>query len=100
MSPQPSICRPDEFLIRRILHCPNCQRRRRFAVREAAWYGFTATCCACGDSWSDGERQMRPTRRGWRAEASAAARRTWAAAGTFDQAAHHEWLRRQIGAAS
>lgn len=93
----PVICRPPVFLRRRIMFCPVCKHRRRFAVREALWYGPTATCCGCGDSFGDGERLLRPARRGWRKEAVAKAKRTWDAAGPFDRAAWELWFREQLG---
>lgn len=65
---------------RRVLHCPTCKRRRRFYVWAQDWYDPVATCCACGDAWSGGERLMRPACRGWRQERSAWAKRAYAAA--------------------
>lgn len=91
------ICAPPEFLRRFIAFCPTCKGRRRFAGREAAWYGVTVTCCGCGDSWTDGERHPRPFCRGWRAEAAAKAKQLWKTAGKFDPAAHEQWLREQLG---
>lgn len=93
----PVICRPDVYLRRRVLSCPTCKRRRRFAWSEAAWYGATVTCCSCGDSWTNGERHERPFRRGWRKEAAAQARRIWEVAPPFDRAEHSRWLRAQFG---
>lgn len=92
-----ALCAPAEYLSRRILHCPTCKQRRRFAVREAAWYGATVTCCGCGDAWTDGERHERPFKRSWRTEAVADARRTWEAAAAFKDVDHGAWLRRQFG---
>lgn len=91
------ICRAPTFPIRRILNCPTCKQRRRFAGRDTAWYGPTVTCCGCGDSWSDGERHVRPFRRGWRAEAIAAAKELWAEAGEYTRADHEKWLKEQLG---
>lgn len=90
------VCTPDEFLFRRIEHCPTCGGDQRFAVRDAAWYGPTSTCCNCGDSWSEGERRQRPFRRAWRKAAIAAAEQTWEEAGAFDPADYDAWLRAQI----
>lgn len=67
---------------RRVMHCPTCKRRRRFYVWAQDWYDPVATCCACGDAWSGGERMPRPTSRGWRAEAAAQAKAAWRAADT------------------
>lgn len=94
---RPIVCRPPQFPLRRILHCPTCKTRRRFAGLDAPWYGPTWTCCTCGDSWSDGERLMRSNRRGWRAEEAAKAKRTWTEAGQYSLADHHQWLRRHLG---
>ncbi|MBX6386834.1 MAG: hypothetical protein IRZ07_28300 [Microbispora sp.] len=91
------VCAPPVYLHRRITHYPTCQRRRRFSGREQLWYGTTWTCLGCGDSWTDGERHPRPFRRGWRAEAVAAARRDWEQAGRFDRAAHRAWVEEQLG---
>ncbi|WP_328344903.1 hypothetical protein [Micromonospora sp. NBC_00421] len=92
------VCRPNQFLLRRITFCPTEQKRRRFAGRDAAWYGTTWTCCGCGDSWTDGERHERPFRRGWRSAAVAAARRVWDEAAAFDPADHAAWVRAEVAA--
>lgn len=91
------ICRPAEFLRRRIASCPICRSKRRFVGREAVWYGITWSCCGCGDSWTDGELHPRPFCRGWRAEAIARAKRMWDEAGPFDQAVYDRWCREQLG---
>lgn len=91
------ICRAAGFPIRRILRCPNCKQRRRFAGHSYVWYGPTITCCGCGDSWSDGERHDRPRRRGWRAVEIAAAKELWAEAGQYTRADHEAWLKREMG---
>lgn len=91
----PVICRPSQFLRRKMIHCPICKQLRRMAVVEALWYGATVTCCGCGDSWTDGEMHERPFKRGWRNEAIAKAKRDWDAAGPYDQAAHDAWFREQ-----
>jgi hypothetical protein len=77
-----TVCGPPQGIVRRsVQHCPTCQRRRRFVVRwGGAWHGSSVTCCACGDSWADGERYPRPFRRGWRKDATARARAAWVAA--------------------
>lgn len=92
-----AICRPSEFLSRRIIHCPICKAKRRMAVRDAAWYGPTVTCCGCGDSWTNGELHERPFKRGWRTEAIAKARRDWDAAGPFDKTAYDAWFKQEMG---
>lgn len=78
------MCRPPQGIIRRhYRHCPTCDTRRRFVQRfGGAWYGSTITCVACGDSWGEEGRMERPFKRGWRQEATADARRDWAAAMT------------------
>ncbi len=63
--------------MRRVMHCPTCQCRRRFFGWAQEWYSAIWTCCHCGDSWSDGERMGRPFARGWRQEAAARAKRNW-----------------------
>lgn len=90
------ICRAPGFPIRRILRCPTCKQRRRFAGHDYVWYGPTFTCCGCGDSWTDGERHDRPRRRGWRAVEIAAAKETWEEAGQYTKAEHEEWLKEQL----
>lgn len=92
------LCAPDQFILRRIRHCPTCKRRRRFSGRDALWYGTTWACCGCGDRWTDGERHERPFRRGWRRESIAQARADWAV-GSGDRAAFQAWLTAQIHAA-
>lgn len=94
-----TICKPPQFLIRRIAHCPTCKTRRRFVGVEALWYGTTWTCCRCGESWCDGERMLRPAVRGWRTEAAKKARAKWDQAGPYDKAAHSVWLRAQLDCA-
>lgn len=91
-----AICRAAEYQYRAILHCPNCKGRRRFVCRDAFWYGFTATCCGCGDAWTDGERHPRPFRRGWRIEAITKARGDWENLTAFDKTTHGDWLREQM----
>lgn len=63
---------------RRIVYCPTCDRNRRFVTMHQHWYGTTWTCCACGDSWADGERLTRPFSPGWRQKAAVAAKKRWA----------------------
>lgn len=70
----------DNFLRRRLMQCPTCKRRRRFVVRFEAWYGPTAYCLGCGDSWQDGERSPRPFKRAWRRAAKDYHRELWAKA--------------------
>jgi hypothetical protein len=92
-----NICRAESFPIRRVLHCPTCKRRRRFSGRDATWYGVTWTCCACGESFGDGERLARPFKPGWRAEARAAARAVWDEAGGYTRTQHRAWVMGQLG---
>lgn len=91
------VCRPNEFLLRRITHCPTEQKRRRFSGRSAVWYGTTWTCCGCGDSWTDGERHERPFARGWRAKAMAGAKQVWEEAASFDRTEYTAWVRAELG---
>jgi ribosomal protein L37AE/L43A len=91
------ICSPAEYLRRSIVYCPVCRTKRRFVGREAAWHGTTWHCCGCGDVWADGERQPRPARKGWRAEAIARAKQLWEQAAPFDRAAYERWLYEQLG---
>lgn len=73
------ICGGAVAVRRRMLECPNCERVRRFVVSYASspYYSPSLTCCACGDSWSDGERAPRPFARGWRDKAIREAKRRW-----------------------
>lgn len=73
------VCRPPQGVIRRSIQlCRTCQRRTRFVVKWGGiWYSGTSTCCACGDSWSDGERYPRPFQRAWRKAATKTARAQW-----------------------
>lgn len=74
--------------IRRVMRCPTCEQRRRMIIEDFAWYGFEASCCACGDRWDEfGERAQRPFLRGWRAKAIAEAKAKWAA--PFDRRAEY-----------
>lgn len=70
-----SICAPEPEIVQLLrLHCPTCERQRRFACFHYAWYGWHTTCLRCGDSWSDGERMDRPFERAWRPKVI---RRAW-----------------------
>lgn len=91
------VCRAAQFPIRRILECVTCKTKRRMLVHDEVWYGTTATCCHCGDSWQDGELYPRPTSRGWRKEAAAEATAGWLAAGRYSAADHRAWVSRQLG---
>jgi hypothetical protein len=91
-----AVCAPPTFPLRRITRCPNCKQRRRFSGYDALWYGPTWTCCACGDSWGDGERLPRSNRHGWRVEAAAKAKRVWDEAGQFNRADHSRWVHEQL----
>lgn len=73
-----TICHPERNYARLVRHCPTCARRRRFVGLVAEWYPTVWTCCACGDSWSEGYRMERPFARNWRADACTRARRAWA----------------------
>lgn len=73
------ICSPPSVTERRYCRCPTCKARRRFVVSVFVWYDAIWTCCSCGDSWSAGERMMRPALRGWRGAAAEKARDRWAA---------------------
>lgn len=64
---------------RRVMFCPTCKRRRRFYGWFQEWYGWTITCCHCGDKWADGERLERPFVR--REKSAKPARRAWRALG-------------------
>ncbi len=64
-----NVCGGGGFPLRRIAACPTCKQRRRFAGLDSGpYYGVAWTCCACGDSWADGERLERPFLRGWRGQ--------------------------------
>ena len=80
------ICGGDVAYRRRILACWGaCEGRRRRVVVSYAWspyYSPTFHCCACGDTWSDGELGYRPFRRGWRKGAIAQSKAMWAGATT------------------
>jgi hypothetical protein len=51
-----------------VIDCPTCQRMRRALAQFQEWYGWTTTCCGCGDQWTDGEPHPREFRPGWRQE--------------------------------
>ena len=72
------ICRPRYLIERRILKCPTCDTRRRFAIIVELWYGDTKHCLTCGDVWQDGYRLDRPFKRGWRERRLKTARELWA----------------------
>jgi hypothetical protein len=61
--------------------CPTCARRTRKVAEYEHYYGWTITCCACGERWGSGtfygERMLRPFVRGWRLRHAAWARRMW-----------------------
>jgi hypothetical protein len=97
--PTPTICRPATIDVRLIRDCPTCQQRRRFAGFDSPpWYGVILTCCACGDTWSDGERQERPFARGWREKSAAKARALWASAVRYGSAEHRAFVRARLEA--
>lgn len=70
-----------DWTFRRIVHCPTCQKRRRWVGWAQEWYSTIWTCCGCGDSFGDGERMERPFKRGWRSEAIKRAKADWVAYG-------------------
>jgi hypothetical protein len=89
--------RPSTMNVRLIRACPTCKQRRRFAGFDSPpWYGVTLTCCACGDTWSDGERQERPFMRGWRKKSIAEAKATWAMAVRYGSPEHRAFVRAQF----
>jgi hypothetical protein len=49
-----------------VVWCPTCERLRRMLCRFEVWYGWSVTCCGCGEQWEDGEQSERPFMRGWR----------------------------------
>jgi ribosomal protein L37AE/L43A len=75
-----TICAPTPTWRRRVVECPTCKRRRRFVQACFEWYDPIWTCCACGDSFSGGERMSRPFAPAWRPKAIAKARERWRAA--------------------
>ena len=76
--------------------CHTCSSRTRFAVREYGWYAPTVTCCACGDSWTQGERHQRPFRRGWRKDAIAKAEQTWTEAEQYTEEDREAWIEAEL----
>lgn len=58
---------PKGEVVRRVLRCPSCKRRRRFVVVLYGWYGAMTTCCGCGEQWNDGYRapRSRAKRQAW-----------------------------------
>jgi hypothetical protein len=67
----------EDWTARRIVFCPTCKQRRRFAGWGQEWYGTIWTCCGCGDAWCDGEMLPRPFARGWRAKSIRKAKALW-----------------------
>lgn len=72
-----AICGGYTYERRRIHYCPTEDRKRRFWVTGASYYGTTWHCLGCGDRWQDGERGYRPYARGWREKAIAEYREAW-----------------------
>jgi hypothetical protein len=72
------ICGPPAGVYtRRVLACPECDRRHRFVVQwDGAWYG-TTLYGACGDKWADCEMYPRPFQKGWRTKAQERFRAMW-----------------------
>lgn len=91
-----SICWPDSIAVRRIMHCPTCNQRRRFAGLDQLWYSPTWTCLGCGDRWSDGTRLTRPFKRAWRAESRTRAAVHWSTGVRAWSPAHMAWLEAQM----
>lgn len=85
------ICGPPRGVIRRrVLHCWNCETKRRVVqIFQGAWYGDHFYCCHCGDGWGDRERMERPFQRGWRQRSIARAKRDWDRAITAEQFREH-----------
>lgn len=98
--PRVIVCRGNGYARRAITYCPTCKQRRRFAVSDELWYGRRQTCCGCGDTWTDGQRNPRPFCRGWRVTAIARARQEYADAGPLDKSAYRQWLAEEVGWAS
>lgn len=70
-------CGPPGIYCRRVLYCPECNRRHRFVISwDGAWYG-TTSYGACGDRWQDGECAPRPFEQSWRKKAQAHFREMW-----------------------
>jgi hypothetical protein len=92
------VCAPPRGVVRRaVFACRNCRRRTRHVVRFGGiWYGSTDTCCACGDSWTGGERHERPFVRAWRAKATAKARADWRTALTAQE--YDDWIAAELRA--
>jgi hypothetical protein len=81
------VCGGTRWVERRILFCPTCCTRRRVAVAHTSvWYSPIFSCCACGDSWGDGEILPRPFAPGWRVKAAQKARKAWDAGVTRREA--------------
>jgi hypothetical protein len=87
------VCGPPPGVYRRrIMHCPACERRRRFVERwDGAWYGSTLYC-ACGDYFQEDWMGTRPFERGWRKKAQERFRVMW------DNAASSENYERYVRA--
>lgn len=74
---------PPATSVRRIVdYCPTCDRRTRKVAHLYQYHGPLVTCCACGETWSDGEMCPRPFARGWRQKSIARARAEWKAVRT------------------
>jgi hypothetical protein len=64
--------------------CPTCKKRTTFLHLGQAWYGTSATCMECGDSWSEEGRAERPFMPKWRERSIASAKRIWKQYGPVD----------------
>lgn len=71
------IHRPKSWTRRRILRCPVDERMTECVVTVFVWYDPIVECARCGESWSGGEMQERPFRRGWRKRQQAEVRAKW-----------------------
>lgn len=92
-----AICQPPTINVRHVGTCPTCKQRRRFAGFDTPpWYGITLTCCACGDTWTNGERLDRPLMRGWRVKSAANAKAMWTSAVRIGSPEHREFVRGQF----
>lgn len=65
------------FWLRTIQHCATCQARRRTVVTHHTWTGPIATCCGCGESWTDSGKAEHGYYPGWQDDAIADAKWRW-----------------------
>ncbi len=57
--------------------CGTCAKRTRQVAIYYGIFGWTLTCCRCGEQWVDGERRPRPFERGWRKRNISKAEQAW-----------------------